>query len=119
MKYQVLVSNSVFFATDNELEAHECARLYREIGWKHVSVRVLVALEAYRTVTLEISDGDKKAQYTITQTDLERLAGEAATLTVTPLPLPEDFSPVPVMPDGTEIYYGCLCDKDCKYKICL
>jgi hypothetical protein len=39
MKYQVLVSGSIFFETQDELAAYEYARLTRAAGWKNVSVK--------------------------------------------------------------------------------
>ena len=38
MKYQVLVSGSIFFESADELVAHEYARLTRANGWRDVSV---------------------------------------------------------------------------------
>jgi hypothetical protein len=39
MKYQVLVSGSIFYETTDELAAHEYARLTRVTGWKNVTVK--------------------------------------------------------------------------------
>jgi hypothetical protein len=39
MKYQVLVSGSIFYETTDELAAHEYARLTRATGWKNVTVK--------------------------------------------------------------------------------
>jgi len=39
MRFQIIVSGSVLYETDDELIAHGVARNYRTIGWKNVSVR--------------------------------------------------------------------------------
>ena len=39
MKYQVVVSGSIFFETTDWLMAHEYARLTRATGWKNVIVK--------------------------------------------------------------------------------
>jgi len=40
MKYQVVVvSGSIFFETNDELVAHEYARLTRATGWKNVIMK--------------------------------------------------------------------------------
>jgi len=39
MKYQVLVSGSIFYETQDELVAYEYARLTRANGWKNVTVK--------------------------------------------------------------------------------
>jgi hypothetical protein len=37
--FQVIVSGSILYETDNELIAYRVAANYRTIGWKNVSVR--------------------------------------------------------------------------------
>jgi hypothetical protein len=39
MRYQVVVSGSIFFETTDELLAREYARLTRATGWNNVTVR--------------------------------------------------------------------------------
>jgi hypothetical protein len=39
MRYQVWVEGSIFYETQDELVAHEYARLTRATGWKNVTVR--------------------------------------------------------------------------------